>query len=282
MKFRSISLKRQRPHPDTSQRERQKSSQIQSSQQSILLQQGRQHQPQQSSENSQENNMPKSSTKANKTTTWLTPRPIIVSMLNNKGVIFMERQQYGEARKSLNRALRLAEKEDRKSGSSNHNNNSNKVNANIPATTIMAAINNDNPDFEGRNYSPMELCRVVSNETSPYTRTRVEKENATEDNGIYTNVVEIETDAIFASCDPNHKPSNSTTTVRSPFDLFAKNNSTHDNHSNINDNAENDSNGTENTTSISRHRSEYDEGMDNFKSPFRLVNNSSRSLNGII
>jgi tetratricopeptide (TPR) repeat protein len=41
----------------------------------------------------------------------LTPRPIIVSMLNNKGVIYMEKRQYDEAKKSLSRALRMAEKE---------------------------------------------------------------------------------------------------------------------------------------------------------------------------
>ena len=40
----------------------------------------------------------------------LTPRPIIVSMLNNKGVIYMEKRQYDEAKKSLSRALRMAEK----------------------------------------------------------------------------------------------------------------------------------------------------------------------------
>ena len=42
---------------------------------------------------------------------WLTPRPTMVSMLNNKGVIYIEREQYEEARKSLHRALKIAEKE---------------------------------------------------------------------------------------------------------------------------------------------------------------------------
>lgn len=41
----------------------------------------------------------------------LTPRPIMVSMLNNKGVNYIERRQYAQATKSLSRALRMAEKE---------------------------------------------------------------------------------------------------------------------------------------------------------------------------
>lgn len=40
-----------------------------------------------------------------------TPRPVLVSMLNNKGVIYIERRQYAQATKSLSRALRMAEKE---------------------------------------------------------------------------------------------------------------------------------------------------------------------------
>jgi tetratricopeptide (TPR) repeat protein len=39
----------------------------------------------------------------------LTPRPVIACMLNNKGALHMERCQYAEARKSLDRALRLVE-----------------------------------------------------------------------------------------------------------------------------------------------------------------------------
>lgn len=43
--------------------------------------------------------------------TLLTPRPVMVSMLNNKGVVYIERRQYAQATKSLSRALRMAEKE---------------------------------------------------------------------------------------------------------------------------------------------------------------------------
>jgi tetratricopeptide (TPR) repeat protein len=39
------------------------------------------------------------------------PRPVLVSLLNNKGVIYIERRQYAQATKSLSRALRMAEKE---------------------------------------------------------------------------------------------------------------------------------------------------------------------------
>ena len=40
----------------------------------------------------------------------LTPRPTLVSMLNNKGVNYMERRQYAQAKRSLSKALRIAEK----------------------------------------------------------------------------------------------------------------------------------------------------------------------------
>jgi tetratricopeptide (TPR) repeat protein len=39
------------------------------------------------------------------------PGPVMVSLLNNKGVIYIERRQYAQATKSLSRALRMAEKE---------------------------------------------------------------------------------------------------------------------------------------------------------------------------
>ncbi len=48
---------------------------------------------------------------------WLTPRPVMVSMLNNKAVIYMEHQQYSDAKKSLKKALKLAEKEEQYRGS---------------------------------------------------------------------------------------------------------------------------------------------------------------------
>jgi tetratricopeptide (TPR) repeat protein len=41
----------------------------------------------------------------------LTSRPVMVSMLNDKGVSYIERRQYAQATKSLSRALRIAEKE---------------------------------------------------------------------------------------------------------------------------------------------------------------------------
>jgi len=46
---------------------------------------------------------------SNRQVKLLSPRPVIVSMLNNKGVIYIERRQYSLAKKSLNRALRMAE-----------------------------------------------------------------------------------------------------------------------------------------------------------------------------
>jgi len=191
----------------------------------------------------------------------------------------MERQQYDEARKSLNRALRLAEKEDRKNHAANanngsinhHSNNKNKVNTTPPDF-----------DFERHNHSPMELCRVVSTETSlnttaTTTTTRVGKENntTTGDIDIDTNAIEIETEMEIETS----KNVTTTPIVRSPFELFANNDNSNDDDEILTDNSDST---TKSTSSSSKHRSEYDEGMDYFKSPFRLVNNSSRSLNGTV
>jgi tetratricopeptide (TPR) repeat protein len=40
----------------------------------------------------------------------LPSRPVVVSMLNNKGALYIENQEYGKAKKSLSKALKMAEK----------------------------------------------------------------------------------------------------------------------------------------------------------------------------
>lgn len=121
----------------------------------------------------------------------LTPRPVMVSMLNNKGVIYIERQQYAQATKSLSRALRMAEKE--------------KFVEKEPATVNKSAEDLDivwpNVRKELSSLTLMSASSVESSDTS-----------------------------------------------KTPF----------------------------------KHRAEYDEGMDYFRNPLRLNDNSSRSIDGTI
>ena len=59
---------------------------------------------------SQSTTVPTLKTKRGLNVVWRTPRPVVVSMLNNKAVIQIEREQYDEACKSLSKALKLARK----------------------------------------------------------------------------------------------------------------------------------------------------------------------------
>lgn len=108
----NVSLKRQRPFPDSSRNASQEPSEVSLIEFTDLglsstdLDLHRPFHLQGSSDS--DGMMPKS--RSNRS--CFTPRPLIVSILNNKGVICMKRQQYEDARKCLNRALKLAEKED--------------------------------------------------------------------------------------------------------------------------------------------------------------------------
>ena len=128
----------------------------------------------------------------------LTPRPMIASLLNNKGASYLERCQYTEARKSLNRALRMAERD----GPANQH------------------------------------CRKSSAPPS-------------------------ESDAARSSCCPIRADIPEIST--NPFNLFSSSTS--------------ESSGSKRNPFV--HRSEYDEGMDYFRTPLRL-NDSSRSVDGTI
>jgi tetratricopeptide (TPR) repeat protein len=54
------------------------------------------------------------------TMSTMTARPVIASMLNNKGVILMEQQRFEAAKKSLSQALSLAEESSDEDGDENH------------------------------------------------------------------------------------------------------------------------------------------------------------------
>jgi len=129
--------------------------------------------------------------KTNIMTHLLTPRPVMVSMLNNKGVNYIENRQYAQATKSLSRALRMAEKEkflERESSSMN------KTAEDLDIVWLNVR----------KELSSLTLMSASSVESSDTSKT-----------------------------------------------LF-------------------------------KYRAEYDEGMDYFRNPLRLNENSSRSINGTI
>jgi tetratricopeptide (TPR) repeat protein len=208
---------------------------------------------------------------------WFTPRPIqiIVSILNNKGVIYLERQQYEEACKSLNRALRLAEKEDQKNRT--NANDDGRDEANICAavdtpcgknginsnTKNNAACLNDrtNVENERKNCFTMEPA-----DETLMLNASAEKEKSTA--SFVTNSIEMSSAPHATSQKLNARKD------RSPFEKF------------VNDDMRNKSEDSSSKTlpsdkPTSPTKSEYDEGMDCFKSPFRLFN-YSLSLNGTI
>lgn len=57
----------------------------------------------------------------------LQPRPMVMIALNNKGVAYIEKRQYTQAKKSLSRALRIAEKNAARTSATSDSNASNKT-----------------------------------------------------------------------------------------------------------------------------------------------------------
>jgi tetratricopeptide (TPR) repeat protein len=126
-------------------------------------------------------------------------------MLNNKGVIYMERRQYAEARKSLSRALRMAEKD---GGNTRNRNDSNNAN------------DDDNKSTAETAKQDVTTCCPIRSD----------------------NLAAVDPFNLFSSSSVETSDAS-----KKPF----------------------------------KHRSEYDEGMDYFKTPFRL-DDSSRSMAGTI
>jgi len=211
--------------------------------------------------------------KSRMNTKWFTPRPIIASMLNNKGIIYMERQQYDEARKTLYRALRLAEKDEKKNGVYDNCNGNDKAavdaSANVPVSTSRNSNNAKSDLFVASNDSAVESERKFDSamELKPRAGNIAEMSSLG---------VSSEADTVNASCAPHGSDeSPGSSEDRSPFELC------------VNSSIQNYSNDSATETLPSERRtsppkSEYDEGMDCFKSPFRLLTNSSRSLSGTI
>jgi len=206
-------------------------------------------------------------------------RHIIVSMLNNKGVICMERKQYEEARKSLDRALHLAGNQDQKMNTPKSNFDSNEE-ARVCASISMPSGQNrieDNCKNDAtslnadRNFkSERKQCFMVGRTKSTHTTDEASMLNWSPEKEVLT--ISIDSNATESCSSPNEK-SNVSEALK-PL----KKNSTHE--------MLNSFKGASSKTSLSSRqtsptKSEYEEGMDCFKSSFRLLN-SSQSLNGTI
>mmetsp|Transcript_25838 Transcript_25838/g.70957 ORF Transcript_25838/g.70957 Transcript_25838/m.70957 type:complete len:816 (-) Transcript_25838:577-3024(-) len=189
---------------------------------------------------------------------WFTPRPVIASILNNKAVIYMERHQYEEARRSLHRALRLVEKENKAGTCKTNDHESTAHPENKPkANSVKNIVNYDDSSsvFDcKRSYSPSVEVSFDSrgySDGSSSSNTREEEKTASDDIAA----------TVETSC--------------TPFDYVFDD----DDRSNAN----NPTNKMmSHATKVTQTRNEYDEGMDCFKSPFRLFHNSSRSLDGTV
>jgi tetratricopeptide (TPR) repeat protein len=139
----------------------------------------------------------------------LSHRPGIVSMLNNKGVIYMERRQYDKAKKSLSRALQMVAKD----GTSE--------------SVARAVVANGKPVTP----DPLPLLPSSRPKHDDYKAKRCP----------------IQSEMVTTTSLPSSLPAMEADRSKNTF----------------------------------HHRSEYDEGMDYFKTPLRLED-SSRSVNGTI
>jgi tetratricopeptide (TPR) repeat protein len=222
---------------------------------------------------------------------WRTPRPIIVSMLNNKGAIYIEREQYTEARKSLSRALRIAEKE------CNHVQQQQAHHLSSLSSHTTSEDGGVTTRARFRGILPM----APSLDVTATTTTSQQQEISTKTT---TTTPPVSTSNFLRSCSLNAALlDDSGLSLVNPVDVFANvrldNQNTsdggfdHDNLVNLNSHggegsgtnptsAEGNKQGNSSSSSTAnKHRSEYDEGMDVFKSPFRLTD-SSKSLDGTV
>ena len=270
-KFYNVSLKRQRPFPDSPHNVAQKQSEgplvnLKDSGPALL-----DYSRQKASHLQGSSSCDKMMLKSRLNRLWFAPRPIIASMLNNKGVIYMERRQYDEARKSFNRALRLSQKEKKMNECNISKDEKDDINVcasvNTPGgnkginsnTKKNAAYLNSQMNFEAErnNYFTMEQHTCTSiNEIAKST----------------TNVVADEIDSIYAPHSPDQK-----------LDTREENSAFENSENDDERKSSKDSAGKKfsSTRPMRPAKSEYDEGMDCFKSPFRLLN-GSLSLNGTV
>lgn len=196
---------------------------------------------------------------------WFAPRPMIVSMLNNKGIVYMERQQYEEARKSFNRALRLSQKEEKRNNFDFDTTVKNEVKASSSANTygynngMKSNIKNNAASVESQKNFEIDRTNYFTSKSTEATSIN-EKRNMTTHTA--TN---------------RDRSSSSPQTRRQKLDkpeesCSVKNLFNFDHRTSSKDAAT--------KKSARPAKADYDEGMDCFKSPFRVTD--SLSPNGTI
>ena len=278
-KFCNVSLKRQRqrPFPNTSRNTSQEPSEVPPVNLNDSGSASTDHNKQQPLHLQDSSSSNEMMLKSRLNRLWLTPRPIqiIVSMLNNKGVIYMERQQYEEAHKSLNRALRLAEKEDQKDRSNAHDDARDEANicgaVNTPCgkNGINSNTKNNAACLNGRkNVENERKSCFAMDPTDETLKLNASAETAKSTASFVTNAIETSSTPHATSQKLNARND------RSPFEKFVTDDTRHKT-------KDSSSKSLPSDRPTNPSKSEYDEGMDCFKSPFRLFN-YSLSLNGTI
>ncbi len=183
----------------------------------------------------------------------------------------MERRQYEEARKSFNRALRLSQKEEKRNESNVDTTAKNE--ATVCASTKSSGCNNRIKSNAKNNEAHLDGKKNFEIERTNYFAMKSTKCSAVTEKG--TSAANVVTDGIQTSSAPN-TPSQKLDTREeiSAVEKFCGG----DGCKSLKDSGRRKPS-TERTTRPAKI--EYDEGMDCFKSPFRLLN-GSLSLNGTI
>jgi tetratricopeptide (TPR) repeat protein len=208
------------------------------------------------------------------------PRPaILVSMLNNKAVSYMERQQYDQAKKSLARALRVAERH--------------AASAEGPSRALGSGSHRPAAAKSPSCYSELDLL----DETEPVTDSSSSSfaTDLSGGDGPCSRSDEL-LDWPAELLVPSQRDDDSTGASRRPsasscLSAFTKALSFDDDGEDEGEVAPipvQGSSGKGSAASSSsahhsnRHRAEYDEGMDVYRSPLRISDSSSRSVDGTI
>eukprot|EP00529_Nitzschia_sp_RCC80_P023313 CAMPEP_0113468620 /NCGR_PEP_ID=MMETSP0014_2-20120614/15455_1 /TAXON_ID=2857 /ORGANISM="Nitzschia sp." /LENGTH=465 /DNA_ID=CAMNT_0000361027 /DNA_START=296 /DNA_END=1690 /DNA_ORIENTATION=+ /assembly_acc=CAM_ASM_000159 len=233
---------------------------------------------------------------------WRTPRPVIASMLNNKGVIQIEREQYDEARKSLSKALKIAMKEkcqqqhqqlmqhyDNNQQQQQQEQNSLPIAPPLhvaPGTTTTA----EQQQQQSTN-SSTKTAAAAATTTAPNNILRTVSDSSDSDLGSLNNNARNNTSILEESClSPCTNPvdvfdniqlTNNLGVIDAQDDNDDDEGDDHD----VKNNTDGDActsnsqraqhyldsiNGVSSpSTTKSKHRAEYDEGMDVYKAPFR-------------
>ncbi|KAL3943077.1 MAG: hypothetical protein SGARI_000063 [Bacillariaceae sp.] len=240
---------------------------------------------------------------------WLTPRPVMVSMLNNKAVIYMERQQFSEARKSLKKALKIAEKEGQIKGYGSPNKSGHSSQQHTDNNRSNRMQSSGSHALNSQPTAPTPSCSNNSNKHDAQA-SPARKPSST------SSVFQNDASSDFAAKNAGDDDNNNKTRLKSPLagaaslvqtalDIVQTNNGDDkqgyntttlaSHHRYATPNAA-DCNGSASPVEImacisvepsplavksSKHRSEYDEGMDFFRTPFRL-DDSNTSLEGTV